>query len=490
MKIITFKLTIFFLIVCNDGLSQNSNQVQINKTGDNSKVIIVQNGDYKAYNISNPKEFNALINEISKLSKNFKTLFDSIIINQNKQYKEVVKRQKRIENTQVKTNEKLNDLPKKILDILFTDSSLSILKLESNIKELENNKRKLEGELLVYRNENPSFKFILDSANFKLKYYDFEGYHKVMESYIQTSISNAANGCFWRAKTYQTYYYYADALTQMERASLFDTANIQYFLECASLAAKIRDSSKQFYYYNKVLANSSIDPFQKVEVLQALGRLYIYSDLNKSHGYLKEAENTLLFNISKDTTRTIVCLILLKNSLGELSLRMGKTSKAIEEFKFSIGISNIIVSYKDNILTAITYRDIGLAYNSINQFDSCIFYLEKALEIFNKHGLANNYDAISRIENQIGLVHLSRGSIVIALDYLTKAAQNFETYINNNHPDAGIIQANLGFAYLNANNKQDAKTALKKAKEILTKYYSIEKLTLEKVKEKLIELEK
>jgi tetratricopeptide (TPR) repeat protein len=490
-KVMSRKFIIAFLmmIAINSIEAQSDNHVFINKTGDNSSVIIVQNGDYKTYNLNNKKDFQKLIKQLSDLSTDFKYLFSNLLRNQKEQYRSLSQKQNKMSRKENGIKKQIDSLPKMILSSLLNDSnSITLFKLEMNVKALEKSKNQLEAELDSYKMENPSFKIFLDSANKRLNVYDFIGYHKIMEDFIESSSRNAAMGCYLRAKTYQGYFQYNNALIQMERAYSFDKTNRNYLLECARLAVKIDDKQKAINYYNLALQLKNDSRLQKAEILQLLGEIFLNIDLRKSLKYFHESEYTLneSYILDSDKISPMIRLALLKNSLGDVNLKMGNSNEALTEFANSINITNRLVKYPDDILIGITYRSMGNSYKSLNSFDTtAIVYYKKALRIFYKHGVNNSYDDIGQIENEIGSIYLNNKVYDSAIVYFKSGSELYEIFANNNHSSAAYLWSNLGYAYLKINDQLSGLSCLKKAEMILNKYYPSNLSLLYQIKQTL-----
>lgn len=464
------KFLLIFLFLLYVQARSQTNSVTINKTGDKSKVIIVQNGDYKVYHLDNRNELNKLINVLSKLSDEFKSLFKKIQTGQEIQYK-ILKEQKNSTKRQYELKKSIDSLSKNILNGLLDTSAINILTLETHIKELQKNQAKLEEELSLYKKNNPSFNQILDSAQNRLRDYDFYGYHKIMESFIESSIKNASSGCYLRSKTYSTNFQFNEALVQMERAHTFDSANPQIALECVRLSSRLRQFKKLEFYSRKALAAPAISNDQKIEIFETLGIASIWGDPSRSIGYLDSAFALISKSFAKDTVATLIKLILLQPYYGDVMLSRKNYKEAIDYFNKSIFLARMLVRYPENILTAITYSKIADAYSRSSLWDSAVVYYTKSYMIYEKHSVKDNHKYISEIYENLAFVSARKQEPEKAVLYYEKALDLYNTYSNNNDPKVGTATYNAAMIlFYQLKQPEKAKSYFLRARKILSLY--------------------
>lgn len=107
------------------------------------------------------------------------------------------------------------------------------------------------------------------------------------------------------------------------------------------------------------------------------------------------------------------------------------------------------------------YTRIGIAYDVSGQYDSSIYYDEKALLIYNKLDAPKGRGSAL---NNLGLIYWNMGDYDKALDCFFKALKDFET-IKNDQYTANALN-NIGLVYDDLKKYNDALTFHYKAKEV------------------------
>jgi len=133
------------------------------------------------------------------------------------------------------------------------------------------------------------------------------------------------------------------------------------------------------------------------------------------------------------------------NNIAVLYRKLGDYGNAIENYQQSIDLELTQVTPNPRSL-AIKYDNIAKAYSAIQYYDSSMTYLETALAIKQEYLEPENpviYDSYLNM----GEVHLQHRQPHLALPYLQKAYDFFETFYQKDHERLANLLETLGHAY-------------------------------------------
>ena len=135
--------------------------------------------------------------------------------------------------------------------------------------------------------------------------------------------------------------------------------------------------------------------------------------------------------------------------------------KPNEAKQYAFQSMQLAAEIDDEAGLADAYTRIGIAYDVSGQYDSSIYYDEKALVIYNKLDAPKGRGSA---QNNLGLIYWNMGDYDKALDCFFKALKDFET-IKNDQYTANALN-NIGLVYDDIKKYEDAIQFHYKAKEV------------------------
>lgn len=181
---------------------------------------------------------------------------------------------------------------------------------------------------------------------------------------------------------------------------------------------------------------SSLDNLKglkKIETLNFLSRYLSDNDPAQALTYCMEAHDLALsLNNKEQVANSLLNLGLNYSRLGQNDLTKElffKSKKIFEELKDSIGLSTAL-------------GEISTAYNSLSQYDSANFYMDKAIALsLTIKDTATYYHHLVNL----GVIYLNQSKFKLALKVYLKSLKYFEQ--NNNFSTVSIIYNNIGNVY-------------------------------------------
>ncbi|KAL3717326.1 hypothetical protein ACJRO7_008840 [Eucalyptus globulus] len=117
------------------------------------------------------------------------------------------------------------------------------------------------------------------------------------------------------------------------------------------------------------------------------------------------------------------------------------------------------------IEVAEAYSEISMQYETMNEFETAISLLKRALALLEK--LPQEQHSEGSVSARIGWLLLLTGKVQQAIPYLESAAERLEGSFGSKHFGVGYIYNNLGAAYLELDRPQSAAQMFAVAKDIM-----------------------
>ncbi|CAK8571790.1 unnamed protein product [Lathyrus sativus] len=111
------------------------------------------------------------------------------------------------------------------------------------------------------------------------------------------------------------------------------------------------------------------------------------------------------------------------------------------------------------------YSEISMLYETMNEFETAISLLKRALALFEK--LPQEQHSEGSVSARIGWLLLLTGKVKQAIPYLESAAERLKDSFGPKHFGVGYIYNNLGAAYLELDRPQSAAQMFAVAKDIM-----------------------
>lgn len=152
-------------------------------------------------------------------------------------------------------------------------------------------------------------------------------------------------------------------------------------------------------------------------------------------------------------------------------LAMAKALCNQEKFadsKRCLEISCGILDKKENevpVKVAEAYAEISMLYETMNEFETAISLLKRALSILEK--IPQEQHAEGSTSARIGWLLLLTGKVPQAIPYLESAAERLKESFGPKHFGVGYIYNNLGAAYMELDRPQSAAQMFAMAKDIM-----------------------
>ncbi|KAH6766755.1 Tetratricopeptide repeat superfamily protein [Perilla frutescens var. hirtella] len=112
-----------------------------------------------------------------------------------------------------------------------------------------------------------------------------------------------------------------------------------------------------------------------------------------------------------------------------------------------------------------SYMEISTQYETMNDFETAISLLKKALVIFEK--LPQEQHSVGSVSARIGWLLLLTGKVEEAISYLEDAAERLKESFGSKHFAIGYVYNNLGAAYMELDRPQSAAQIFAYSKEIM-----------------------
>ncbi|CAF1106927.1 unnamed protein product [Adineta steineri] len=148
--------------------------------------------------------------------------------------------------------------------------------------------------------------------------------------------------------------------------------------------------------------------------------------------------------------------------LGNLLLIIGQLNKAEELFNV------LLEQTSDESEKALYYGCLGSVKRNQGDYEKAIWYLEKALEMY-QNTLPSNHLNLTALYNNVGNVYCNMREYSKALSYFEKAFEVQEKTLPSNHPSLAASYNNIGDVYNNMGEYSKALSYHEKALEILQK---------------------
>ncbi|KAL5561865.1 hypothetical protein UlMin_031612 [Ulmus minor] len=152
-------------------------------------------------------------------------------------------------------------------------------------------------------------------------------------------------------------------------------------------------------------------------------------------------------------------------------ISMGKALGSLEKFidsKRCLEIACGILDKKEDISpleVADAYAEISMQFESMNEFETAISLLKRALALLEK--LPQEQHTEGSVSARLGWLLLLTGKVQQAIPYLESAAEVLKESFGSKHFGVGYIYNNLGAAYLELNRSQSAAQMFAVAKDIM-----------------------
>lgn len=243
-----------------------------------------------------------------------------------------------------------------------------------------------------------------------------------------------------------------DSALTMSKAINFDYGVIYARQSFADLLLKQQLSDSALIVLNKTLKEFSQSRIHHLLYnLTGVAYNYVGKVDTAIINYKKALELVSLLPTDKQEKPRISILLNMASSYYKL----GDKSNTLKNYLEALKSAEVL---DDNTLLSITLNNLGDTYNSYNEFDTAIYYLNRALEISIVHNLATNE---LRIYNNLGNAYANKSEYDTAIDYYKKGLE-LHKKIRPNTPPFQII-FNLGVLYTDQMRFDDAKAAFEES---------------------------
>lgn len=156
---------------------------------------------------------------------------------------------------------------------------------------------------------------------------------------------------------------------------------------------------------------------------------------------------------------------------AQVFISMGKALCSQDKFadsKRCLEIACGILDKKERISpleVADAYSEISLQYETMNEFETAISLLKRALALLERLPQEQHFEG--SVSARIGWLLLLTGKVQQAVPYLESAAERLKESFGTKHFGVGYIYNNLGAAYLELNRPQSAAQMFAIAKDIM-----------------------
>ncbi|CAH9129502.1 unnamed protein product [Cuscuta epithymum] len=111
------------------------------------------------------------------------------------------------------------------------------------------------------------------------------------------------------------------------------------------------------------------------------------------------------------------------------------------------------------------YMEISMQYETMNEFETAISLLKKALKMLDK--IPQEQHSVGSVSARIGWLLLLMGKVEEGIPYLEDAAERLKESFGPKHYSIGYVYNNLGAAYLELDRPQSAAQVFAYAKDIM-----------------------
>lgn len=286
--------------------------------------------------------------------------------------------------------------------------------------------------------------------------------------------------------------YYNNALDICKSKSGDDSLNIAtLYKKIGSIHYDLCSYDTALDYYLKALE------IQNKILCDHIDTALTYSELAKIYkhiGELEEVKNHMLkaLEIAKECNSDFSDNDLpIINALGSLFIDYDN-DYALEQFQECLDIC-ISENGPKHPAAAKYYSEIGKCYDSMNQFDKALYYLNKALQI-NEYSLGSTHPIVAQSYVDLGVHYeyladdgsgasIEKDGVVWsnycqAIDFYEKAIAIHNKVLETNNPDVALILVKIATIYgkFGSDNNENAHSAKEKSELYNTKYECSEPL--------------
>lgn len=280
--------------------------------------------------------------------------------------------------------------------------------------------------------------------------------------------------------------YYNNALDICKSKSGDDSLNIAtLYKKIGSIHYDLCSYDTALDYYLKALE------IQNEVLCDHIDTALTYSELSKIYkqiGELNKAKNNMLkaLEIAKKCNSDFNDKDLaIPNAAGTLFIDYDNDI-ALEQFQVCLAIC-ILKNGPKHPATAKYYSEVGKCYDSMNQFDKALYYLNKALQI-NEYSLGSTHPTVAQSYVDLGVHYeyladdgsgasIEKDSVVWsnycqAIDFYEKAIAIHNKVLETNNPDVALILVKIATIYgkFGFDNNENAHSVKEKSELYNTKY--------------------
>lgn len=130
------------------------------------------------------------------------------------------------------------------------------------------------------------------------------------------------------------------------------------------------------------------------------------------------------------------------NQIGTCYRMLSDCDKALEAFNEALAISRSLHK-EENLITAITYHNLGKACTAKGRWSEAVEYFQKALEIQQNKSAEEDDLPTALLYVSIGEAYDSMGETGPALDFLTKGLEMQMRVVGEKHPQIRKIRKQI-----------------------------------------------
>ena len=160
-------------------------------------------------------------------------------------------------------------------------------------------------------------------------------------------------------------------------------------------------------------------------------------------GYPDKAQH--VYEVLLEKTMNVRSQIPIYNELGLIKYVQGAYKEAIAFHEKVLKLEQNILAPDDSSF-AVSYANIGNAYDEMGEHSKALSFLEKALIIQQKR-FPPNYFYIALVYSNIGIVYYKLGEYSKALSSHEKALETKQKELPSNHPSLAMSYDNIGTLY-------------------------------------------
>lgn len=187
------------------------------------------------------------------------------------------------------------------------------------------------------------------------------------------------------------------------------------------------------------------------------------ANMQISLGRYDEAINTLK-GVVQQTERESADRALVFTSMARALCNQEKFSDAKKCLEIACGI--LEKKERSSPLVVVeSYMEITSQYETMNEFETAISLLKKALEMLER--LPQEQHSVGNVSARIGWLFLLTGNVEAAIPYFEDAAERLKDSFGPKHFSLGYVYNNMGAAYMELDRPQSAAQVFAYAKEIM-----------------------